>query len=63
MQVEHVMDQYLAQYTGIVREMRKRDQKAQEEATIKIRMIQNDINLTQQQLEQIKSVRYKISHL
>ena len=48
---------------GIVHEMRKRDQKAQEEATIKIRMIQNDINLTQQQLEQIKSVRYKISHL
>ena len=63
MQVEHVMDQYLAQYTGIVREMRKRDQCAQEEAAVKIRMIQNDINLTQQQLEQIKSVRYKISHL
>ena len=57
------MDQYLTQYMGIVHEMRKRDQKAQEEAAIKIRMIQNDINLTQQQLEQIKSVRYKISHL
>ena len=63
MQVECIMDQYLTQYMGIVHEMRKRDQKAQEEATIKIRMIQNDINLTQQQLEQIKSVRYKISHL
>ena len=63
MQVERVMDQYLTQYTGIVCEMRKRDQKAQEEAAIKIRAIQNDVDLTQQQLEQIKSVRYKISHL
>lgn len=63
MQVEHVMNQYLTQYTGIVREMRKRDQCAQEEAALRIRAIQNDINLTQQQLEQIKSVRYKISHL
>ena len=63
MQVEHVMNQYLTQYTGIVREMRKRDQCAQEEAALRIRAIQDDINLTQQQLEQIKSVRYKISHL
>ena len=63
MQVERVMDQYLTQYTGIVREMRKRDQCAQEEAALRIRAIQNDINLTQQQLEQIKSVRYKISQL
>ena len=57
------MNQYLTQYTGIVREMRKRDQCAQEEAALRIRAIQDDINLTQQQLEQIKSVRYKISHL
>ena len=63
MQVERVMDQYLTQYTGIVHEMRKRDQHAQEEAALKIRAIQGDISLTQQQLEQIKSVRYKISQL
>ena len=63
MQVERVMDQYLTQYTGIVHEMRKRDQHAQEEAALKIRAIQGDISLTQQQLEQIKSVRYNISHL
>ena len=63
MQVERVMDQYLTQYTGIVCEMRKRDQHAQEEAALKIRAIQGDISLTQQQLEQIKSVRYKISQL
>ena len=63
MQVEHVMNQYLTQYTGIVREMRKRDQKAQEEAAIKIRAIQNDVDLTQQQLEQIRSVREKFSRL
>lgn len=37
MQVERVMDQYLTQYTGIVHEMRKRDQHAQEEAALKIR--------------------------
>ena len=63
MQVERVMDQYLTQYTGIVHEMRKRDQHAQEEAALKIRAIQGDISLTQQQLEQIKSVRYKISQM
>ena len=63
MQVERVMDQYLTQYTGIVCEMRKRDQKAQEEAAIKIRAIQNDVDLTQQQLEQIRSVREKFSRL
>lgn len=63
MQVERVMDQYLIQYTGIVCEMRKRDQKAQEEAAIKIRAIQNDVDLTQQQLEQIRSVREKFSRL
>ena len=62
-QVERVMDQYLTQYTGIVCEMRKRDQKAQEEAAIKIRAIQNDVDLTQQQLEQIRSVREKFSRL
>ena len=63
MQVERVIDQYLIQYTGIVCEMRKRDQKAQEEAAIKIRAIQNDVDLTQQQLEQIWSVREKFSRL
>ena len=63
MQVERVIDQYLIQYTGIVCEMRKRDQKAQEEAAIKIRAIQNDVDLTQQQLEQIRSVREKFSRL
>ena len=63
MQVERVMDQYLTQYTGRVCEMRKRDQKAQEEAAIKIRAIQNDVDLTQQQLEQIRSVREKFSRL
>ena len=62
-QVERVMDQYLTQYTGIVCEMRKRDQKAQEEAAVKIRAIQNDVDLTQQQLEQIRSVREKFSRL
>lgn len=56
-------NQYLTQYTGIVHEMRKRDQHAQEEAALKIRAIQGDISLTQQQLEQIKSVRYKISQM
>ena len=63
MQVERIMDQYLTQYTGIVHEMRKRDQKAQEEAAIKIRAIQTDVDLTRQQLEQIRSVREKFSRL
>ena len=62
-QIERVMVQYLTQYTNIVNEMRKRDQKAQEEVALKIQTIQNDIGLTEQQMKQIQSVRSHLSQL
>lgn len=62
-QLEKMMGQYLIKYTAVVNEMRNRDRRAQEAVAQEIQKIQNDMDLTQKRMEEIQSIKTKLSQL